>query len=78
MIGDQILTLVKIHNSVTNVRKNLCDNPNQNLININTYKPGRIAHSVSCLTTDACLTADPGLRVQSRPSPIIWWRFIMK
>ena len=23
--------------------------------------PGRVAHSVSCLATDACLTADPGV-----------------
>ena len=25
------------------------------------YKPGRVAQSVTCLTTDACLTADPGV-----------------
>ena len=24
-------------------------------------KPGRVAQSVTCLTTDACLTADPGV-----------------
>ena len=23
--------------------------------------PGRVAHSVTCLATDACLTADPGV-----------------
>ena len=25
------------------------------------YKPGRVAQSVTCLATDACLTADPGV-----------------
>ena len=25
--------------------------------------PGRVAQSVTCLATDACLTADPGVRV---------------
>ena len=25
------------------------------------YLPGRIAQSVTCLATDACLTADPGV-----------------
>ena len=26
-----------------------------------TYVPGRVAQSVKCLATDACLTADPGV-----------------
>ena len=26
-----------------------------------TDKPGRVAQSVTCLATDACLTADPGV-----------------
>ena len=30
------------------------------------YTPGRVAQSVTCLATDACLTADPGSRVRSR------------
>ena len=25
------------------------------------YAPGRVAQSVTCLVTDACLTADPGV-----------------
>ena len=25
------------------------------------YSPGRVAQSVTCLATDACLTADPGV-----------------
>ena len=25
------------------------------------HKPGRVAQSVTCLATDACLTADPGV-----------------
>ena len=27
---------------------------------ISNTMPGRVAHSVTCLATDACLTADPG------------------
>ena len=27
--------------------------------NVNVYLPGRVAQSVTCLATDACLTADP-------------------
>ena len=27
----------------------------------NTIRPGRVAQSVTCLATDACLTADPGV-----------------
>ena len=30
-------------------------------IDITSYKPGRVAQSVTCLATDACLTADPGV-----------------
>ena len=33
----------------------------------NTAEPGRIAQSVTCLDTDACLTADPGV-VSSIPA----------
>ena len=33
--------------------------------------PGGVAQSVTCLATDACLTADPGLRVRSRSGPIL-------
>ena len=40
--------------------------------------PGRIAQSITCLATDACLTADPGSRVRSRAGPILSWRLIMK
>ena len=28
---------------------------------VNVYVPGRVAQSVTCLATDACLTADPGV-----------------
>ena len=35
----------------------------------NSETPGRVAQSVTCLTTDACLTAIPGV-VRSRPGPI--------
>ena len=28
---------------------------------LNRLKPGRVAQSVTCLATDACLTADPGV-----------------
>ena len=30
-------------------------------IDHNGLKPGRVAKSVTCLATDACLTADPGV-----------------
>ena len=39
---------------------------------------GRIGQSVTCLATDASLTADPGVHVRSRPGPILSWRLIMK
>ena len=29
--------------------------------NVNVYLPGRVAQTVTCLATDACLTADPGV-----------------
>ena len=31
------------------------------LADSNVLKPGRVAQSVTCLATDACLTADPGV-----------------
>ena len=34
---NEILTSIKGHNSVTNVRKTTCNNPNQYLVNINAY-----------------------------------------
>ena len=40
--------------------------------------PGRLAQSVTCLATDASLTADPGVAFRSRPGPILSWRLIMK
>ena len=30
-------------------------------LSLQNYKPGRVAQSVTCLATDACLTADPGV-----------------
>ena len=33
---------------------------NYNMVS-NLYKPGRVVQSVTCLATDACLTADPGV-----------------
>ena len=39
---------------------------------------GRIAQSVTCLATDACLTADPGVAIRSRSGPIVSWRLILK
>ena len=30
-------------------------------LDIKRHKPGRVAQSVTCLVTDACLTADPGV-----------------
>ena len=40
--------------------------------------PGRVAQPVTCLATDASLTADLGSRVRSRPGPILSWRLIIK
>ena len=37
------------------------DYPVQNLMNHQFYLPGRVAQSVTCLATDASLTADPGV-----------------
>ena len=30
---------------------------------IKAHEPGRVAQSVTCLATDACLTADPGVAI---------------
>ena len=40
-----------------------CSNGNlKNLWNgLSEFMPGRVAQSVTCLATDACLTADPGV-----------------
>ena len=57
--GNEILAKINAHNSGTNVRKMMCYNPNLDHVNINV--PGRIAQSVTCLATDACLTADQGV-----------------
>ena len=35
--GNEILTSIKGHNSVTNLRKMTGNNPNQDLVNINAY-----------------------------------------
>ena len=35
-----------------------------------TVRPGRVAESVTCLATDACLTADPELD----PGPVPYFR----
>ena len=37
MSGNKNLTSVKGHDSVTNVRKMMCNNPNLDLVNINVY-----------------------------------------
>ena len=40
--------------------------------------PGRVAQSVTCLATDACLTADPGVASSIPARTILSWRLIMK
>ena len=40
--------------------KNIPYNPEHVTIH-RVFKPGRVAQSVTCLATDACLTADPGV-----------------
>ena len=42
------------------------------------YIPGRVAQSVTCLATDASLTADPRVASSNLPGPILSWRLIMK
>ena len=37
-----------------------------------------VAQSVTCLTTDAFLTADAGVLSSVQPGPILSWRLIMK
>ena len=39
---------------------------------------GHVAQSVTCLATDACLTADPGVASSIPASIILSWRLIMK
>ena len=39
---------------------------------------GRVAQSVTCLATDACLAAYPGVASSIRSGPILSWRLIMK
>ena len=35
------------------------DDPYERMVSSFVYLPGRVAQSVTCLATDACLTADP-------------------
>ena len=41
------------------LRQNTSLSPNY--CNTSSQRPGRVAQSVTCLATDACLTADPGV-----------------
>ena len=43
-----------------------------------TWHLGCVAQSVTCLATDACLTADPGVASSIPVRPILSWRLIMK
>ena len=36
-----------------------------------------VAQSVTCLATNASLTADPGVASSIQPGPILLWRLIM-
>ena len=47
-------------------------------IDISYDHPTYFAQSVTCLATDASLTANPESRVRSQPGPILSWRLIMK
>ena len=40
--------------------------------------PGRVAQSVTCLVTDACLTAIPGVASSIPARSHTTWRLIMK
>ena len=39
---------------------------------------GRVVQSVTCLATDACLIADPGVTSLIPAQPILLWRLIIK
>ena len=41
-------------------------------------QPGHVAQSVTCLTTDVCLTADPGVTSLIRARSHTSWGLIMK
>ena len=44
------------------IKNNLTSQPKLNYVDgTQKNKPGRVAQSVTCLATDACLTADPGV-----------------
>ena len=49
-------------------------------VSITIQLPGRVAQSVACLATDACLTVDPGVpsSIPVRSGPILSWSLIMK
>ena len=53
------------------------NNPFDYVMEVNQTAPGRVAQSVTCLTTDASLTADPGV-ASSIPARSWSWRLIMK
>ena len=40
--------------------------------------PGHVAKTVTCLATDTCLTADPGVASSIPAGTILSWRLIMK
>ena len=44
-----------------------------NMTAITKLRPGRVAQSVTCLATDACLTADPGVAssIPARPHTFV-------
>ena len=42
------------------------------------YGQNSVAQSVTCLITDACLTADPGVRCLTRAFCNVLWRFAMQ
>ena len=49
-----------------------------NLAVYTSFLPGRVAQSVTCLATDAWLTADPGVVSSIPAGPILSWKLIMK
>ena len=59
--GNEILTSIKGHNSVINLRKLTCNNPNLDLVNINAY--ANFAHQfvLKILSGNEILTSIKGL-----------------
>ena len=58
-LTDRFILVLKINNTCYN--NNVIRNIHDKHIHLKVTLPARLAQSVTCLATDACLTADPGV-----------------